>query len=357
MMGCLLKWAEDHGGNNVTMQGIQQLINFLDEDPFVINHLLWAFLNVNLTGRAREIFCNVQDSQGFEAWRRIHRHIYSTTERRQDELYHAIHNPKRASTPQEVSGVLEEWDTNQRVFKELGGVPLREDELNNLVLKIVPDKIREDLIFKLRDFKSWHEIKDYIQENARLLMVYGGKHSPVNLATPDNMDEETMARLDDMTMDQVLDELGPNLDQSTIWTLVDRRQQRRSAQGRFARKAPGPAKPSASPSGAAGKDGPMTKDGKPMCANCGKTGHHNQNCPEPKADPGQRPCFKCGKTGHTSSQCKSGIPARAVEAEEQPKDDPTILMVLTDLCLAQLGGARHFLPEDSDEEEFELAEQ
>ena len=43
MMGCLLKWAEDHGGNNVTMEGIQQLINFLDEDPFVINHLLWAF--------------------------------------------------------------------------------------------------------------------------------------------------------------------------------------------------------------------------------------------------------------------------------------------------------------------------
>ena len=99
MMGCLLKWAEDHGGNNVTMEGIQQLINFLDEDPIVVNHLLWAFLNVNLTGRAREIFCNVQDSQGFEAWRRVHRHIYSTTERRQDELYHAIHNPKRAGTP------------------------------------------------------------------------------------------------------------------------------------------------------------------------------------------------------------------------------------------------------------------
>ena len=131
MMSCVIKWIEDHGGSDVTADGIGGLRSFLDEDPYVMSHLMWGYLNVNLTAKAREIFCNVPDSQGFEAWRRINRHhIYSTTERRQDELYLAIHNPKSAHGPQDVSGVLEDWDTNQRLYRELGGVPLREDELN-----------------------------------------------------------------------------------------------------------------------------------------------------------------------------------------------------------------------------------
>ena len=82
VMGAVLKWVEDHGGQPVTEQGIMRLTTCLDEDPFIVNHLLWAFLNINLTAKAREIFCNVSDSQGFEAWRRVHRHIFSTTERR-----------------------------------------------------------------------------------------------------------------------------------------------------------------------------------------------------------------------------------------------------------------------------------
>ena len=86
MMKYVLKWAEDHGSNPVTAQGIAGLVDYLDEEPMVLIHLLWAFLNVNLTGAAREIFCNVEDSQGLEVWRRVHRHIYSRSERRQDEL-------------------------------------------------------------------------------------------------------------------------------------------------------------------------------------------------------------------------------------------------------------------------------
>ena len=123
MMKYLLKWAEDQGTNEITLQDLHGLAPHLDEDPAILGHLLWAFLNVNLTGKAREIFCNVGDSQGFEAWRRISGLIYSMTERRQDELYRVIHNPRSAASPQDVHGVLEEWDTNQRLFRELGGIP------------------------------------------------------------------------------------------------------------------------------------------------------------------------------------------------------------------------------------------
>ena len=87
----------------------------------VIDHLLWGFLNLNLTGAAREIFSNTDSSQGLEVWRKIHLLIYSKTERRQDELYVKIHNPNAAAHAGEVSKALEEWDTNQRFFRVVGG--------------------------------------------------------------------------------------------------------------------------------------------------------------------------------------------------------------------------------------------
>ena len=170
MMKHILKWAEDNKTTEIHTGAVGSLGPYLDEDPFVISHLLWAFLNVNLTGKAREVFCNVPDSQGLEAWRRINLLIYSTAEKRQDELYRAIHNPRAAQKPEDVPAVLEEWDTNQRLFAELGGVPLRNDELENIVLEVVPGSILNDLIFKLSDFKYWMEAKDWIKEKARLFV-------------------------------------------------------------------------------------------------------------------------------------------------------------------------------------------
>ena len=71
MMGHLLRWAECHGNREINPQMVNDLSSYLDEEPYVVSHLLWGFLNVNLVGKAREIFCNVGDSQGFEVWRRI----------------------------------------------------------------------------------------------------------------------------------------------------------------------------------------------------------------------------------------------------------------------------------------------
>ena len=152
MMKYMLKWAEDFGTVVITPMNVMSMSMYLDEDPMIMNHLLWSFLNVNLTDAAREIFCNVPDSEGFEAWRRIHCHIYCRTERRRDELYRQIHDPKSANNAQDVAGMLEEWDTNQRLHRNLGGIDLRFDELKNIVLKIIPKIIRDNLVFKLKEF-------------------------------------------------------------------------------------------------------------------------------------------------------------------------------------------------------------
>ena len=98
----------------------------------------------------------------------------------------------------------------------------------------------------------------------------------------------------------------------------------------------------------------MSKDGKPLCANCGTIGHHKTECPKPKAEPGKRPCFKCSKTGHTSAQCKSGLPAKALESEkpEDPADpeDVNTFVVHSETFHPLISGARHFWTYESDDE-------
>ena len=112
VMKHLLAWAERHGTVPISESEAEALRCHLDECPVVISHLLWAFLNVNLTAAAREIFCNVADSHGFEVWRRINLLIFSRSEQRQDEVYSKIHAPRVATSLADVLGAFEEWDTN-----------------------------------------------------------------------------------------------------------------------------------------------------------------------------------------------------------------------------------------------------
>ena len=72
----LLEWAEQHDGTEVKDEKIEELRPYMDEDPVVISHLLWAFLGINLTGSAKEMYRNAPGSNGLEVWRRLFKHIY-----------------------------------------------------------------------------------------------------------------------------------------------------------------------------------------------------------------------------------------------------------------------------------------
>ena len=55
IMKHLLAWAERHGTVPISESEVEALGCHLDECLVVIRHLLWAFLNVNLSGRERNI--------------------------------------------------------------------------------------------------------------------------------------------------------------------------------------------------------------------------------------------------------------------------------------------------------------
>ena len=171
-MKYLLTWAERRDKDPITPEALEPLQAWMDEDPVMVGHLLRAFLVVNLTGAALAIHANCGESNGFEVWRRMNQAIFARAERRQDELYTKIHNPRAAANAQDVAAALEEWDTNQRLFGMGGGVKLRDDELRNLVMKLVPANIRDQLVYKIQEPWSWEQLKDWIREHARLHDVY-----------------------------------------------------------------------------------------------------------------------------------------------------------------------------------------
>ena len=79
----------------MSIDNVRGLQPYLDEDPGVINHLLWGFLGINLTGAARDIFGNGNYSNWLEAWRKLYRHIFINNEQRKAELHRQVHSPVR----------------------------------------------------------------------------------------------------------------------------------------------------------------------------------------------------------------------------------------------------------------------
>ena len=91
--------------------------------PYVLNdviwldHQFWALLSLNLTGGAKGILNNVPGCRGFEVWRRIVKLMNHTSEARRDQLYTKVHNPKKATKYEDVDQRLEEWSTDQRLYR------------------------------------------------------------------------------------------------------------------------------------------------------------------------------------------------------------------------------------------------
>ena len=73
---------------------------------------------------------------------------------------------------------------------------------------------------------------------------------------------------------------------------------------------------------------PIDKDGKPRCANCGRTGHDKDACRQKKLDRSKRPCFECGEPGHMAFNCpKKAANAHNVEREDQDEEDVMMAMM------------------------------
>ena len=307
----LLTWAEDAGKTPIQVQDVMDLSDHFKENPLVMDHFLWGYFNANLIGAAREIFCNVQESRGLEVWRRMSQKINDRSEVRRDELYELVCHPVGTKKYQEVSQVVETWDTHQRLYKEAGGGELPDDGKKRIFKKMLPELIRDSLILQSKSYSTWEGLKNHVLEKARELAATG--HSkPLNMAEADepDKDEDLLREIQALT--------NPTTEE--ILAVVNR-----TANGRFSKsKRAANGKPEQGEQQA--MKPPTDKDGKVLCANCGATGHDKTQCKKATVDLSQRPCFICKKTGHKAAKCFMK-PASAKLVEGEGNDDEMAVLM------------------------------
>ena len=88
-----------------------------------VTRQLWAMLSPLLAGDSDKatMFANVHRHNGIEAWRRLAEPINEDKSMLRRELLAAVTNPKGASNIEKIEHVIEEWDTNIRLFVAADG--------------------------------------------------------------------------------------------------------------------------------------------------------------------------------------------------------------------------------------------
>ena len=101
---------------------------------------LWALLNPLLAhdGSAKGVFANVPRHNGLEAWRRLSEPINEDNILIRKDLLPLITNPKPATNIDNITVALENWDTNQRLYKAAGGDDIIEAQKRLAFIQMLP---------------------------------------------------------------------------------------------------------------------------------------------------------------------------------------------------------------------------
>ena len=116
----LLRWAESRNLQQdpppISRTEVNLQVTPNGVDPSVLDGHLWGFLNLNLTGQAKEIFNNVPTMHGLEVWRRINGELFTLTDLRQLDYQTLVYAHTAAHSLQRVRTSIENWETNLRKY-------------------------------------------------------------------------------------------------------------------------------------------------------------------------------------------------------------------------------------------------
>ena len=122
-MDSLLRWAEYRNRQEdpkpITRKDVDMQVTVSGIDPSVLDGHLWAFLNLNLTNQAKDVFHNVPGVHGLEVWRRLIGELLSLTDLRQMDLQTVVHAPTRAPTLPRIRSAIGNRETNSRKYGEV----------------------------------------------------------------------------------------------------------------------------------------------------------------------------------------------------------------------------------------------
>jgi hypothetical protein len=192
-------------------------------------------------------------------------------------------------TVEQVPLALERWQTSVQAYLDAGGDPLTDDRRKGSVIKLLPWKVQQKVLWDFDDFKCADELIAWIKTKIRLETSMAPKGANAAAHTVEELDEEGQEELANLDGDASNEEINA----------VFRRGQHRQAQRRNMPAGPWPKR-------AAG-DGKVRAPARPeadsTCPNCIGKGHTGANCTKPKIELTERKCCLCKLPGHSARHC------------------------------------------------------
>ncbi len=291
----ILKWVEEQDADEITERMLELAAGHaLDErQREVLNTAIWGFLSNCIFGEAETIFKRAESLHGLDAWRRIVRHIDHGRSIRLEALRTEIRSLHLTpiKSLENVSLGIAEFENKINEYVEAGGKRPDEAEMKTDLLAMLPEGLRENLLWRLDGPGGFSEFKNMVQaQTAKVLL--NRRRLPVHNVVEENPEDFDMS----------------NIQSVEDFILAFRKFNNKGRTG------PPRGPPRGPPSGPP-KGPPRT----PKCPNCGGE-HEKTACKLPMLPISKRKCWTCGKEGCSSRTCPQRKKGN-VQTVEEPEDE------------------------------------
>ncbi len=292
----LFKWAEERQHQGITLEerGGMQGVFMIESDPVVMAHHVWRYLNLNLTGDAKLIHQNTEESNGLEVWRKLMLDLVSRSPARRQALMSQVHNPKGTAQLETVKMTIEKWEAVLKEYVEAGGKEPNDEMKQELLVGMMPPVLQEHLLWREGDFTSYRQLREFIHRRVDHILRLKARGKVLAMAELDQ----------DATIDDVLQILPDGSTDEEIFAAIKGR-----------RWGPPHAAPRTPPGAPRQRQAPPRDRRDVSCVNCGGKGHMASECSKESLPKHKRPCFLCGRPGHLARDCRDR-PAQTLESDD-----------------------------------------
>jgi hypothetical protein len=133
-------------------------------DLKILAHHLWGFLGDNLSGDAYTVFGNIPRSQGFEAWREAMKSLNERSTAELLKLESKVLAPTECSNDGHVLMAIEQWEGALKRYLDAGGEELSVKRRRGGLLRLLPEKLRDRVIWDLGEDKPADVIIEWLQK-------------------------------------------------------------------------------------------------------------------------------------------------------------------------------------------------
>ena len=177
-------------------------------------------------------------------------------------------HPHPCSTLEQVPMALERWQTSVQAYLDAGGEPLTDDRRKGSIVKILPWRVQQKIIWDFDELKSADALIAWIKAKIRLETSMAPKGRDVGAHVMEQLDEEGQ---------QELNELGDEATQDEVNAIYRRFVGRGGQRGAVGGKK-FPPRPAGSDSAS---KAPPRSAADSSCPNCLEKGHTGAECTKP----------------------------------------------------------------------------